>query len=37
MDVERLSREKGTFRIYNATRGGKLEVFERVNIDNILR
>lgn len=30
--AERYSREHG-FRIYNATRGGKLEVFERVNLD----
>ncbi len=31
--TEKLSREKGTFRVYNATRGGKLEVFERVDFD----
>jgi hypothetical protein len=31
--AELFSREHG-FRIYNATRGGKLEVFERVNFDN---
>lgn len=33
--AEAYSREHG-FRIYNATRGGKLEVFERVNFDEIL-
>lgn len=32
--AERYSRKKG-FRIYNATRGGKLEVFERVNFDEL--
>lgn len=33
--AEECSRGKG-FRIYNATRGGKLEVFERVELDDIL-
>lgn len=37
MDVERLSRKMGTFRVYNATRGGKLEVYERVDLDSILK
>ena len=37
MDVERLSRKMGTFRVFNATRGGKLEVFERVDLDDVLR
>ncbi len=32
--AERYSREHG-FRIYNATRGGKLEVFERVDFDSL--
>lgn len=32
--AERYSRKHG-FRIYNATRGGKLEVFERVNFDSL--
>ena len=32
--AEKYSRENG-FRIYNATRGGKLEVFERVNFDDL--
>lgn len=32
--AERYSREHG-FRIYNATRRGKLEVFERVNFDSL--
>ena len=36
MDVERLSRSMGTFRVFNATRGGKLEVFERIELDSIL-
>ena len=33
--AEKYSRENG-FRIYNATRGGYLEVFERVNLDDVL-
>lgn len=36
MDVERLSRKLKTFRIFNATRGGKLEVYERIDLDSIL-
>ena len=32
--AEQYSREHG-FRIYNATRGGALEVFERVNFDDL--
>jgi hypothetical protein len=32
--AEQFSREHG-FRIYNATRGGKLEVFERVDFDSL--
>lgn len=32
--AEKYSRENG-FRIYNATRGGRLEVFERVNFDDL--
>ena len=36
-DIEQLSRKLGTFRVYNATRGGKLEVFERVNFDKIVK
>ncbi len=35
LNVERLSRKLGTFRVYNATRGGKLEVYERVNFDEL--
>lgn len=34
--AECYSRKHG-FRIYNATRGGKLDVFERVNIDTLLK
>ena len=33
--AEKYSREHG-FRIYNATRGGFLEKFERVNLDEVL-
>ena len=33
--VEKLSRKLG-FRIYNATRGGKLEAFERINFDTVI-
>ena len=36
-DVEQLSRKLGTFRVFNATRGGKLEVFERVSFDEIVK
>ncbi len=36
INLERLSRKLGSFRIYNATRGGKLEVFERVNFDTLV-
>lgn len=35
MDAERLSRKLKTFRIYNATRGGKLEVYERIDLDEL--
>lgn len=35
-EAERFSRTHG-FRIYNATRGGKLEVFERVNFDELMK
>ena len=35
MNIERLSRKLGTFRVFNATRGGKLEVFERVCFDDL--
>lgn len=34
--AERYSKEHG-FRIYNATRGGKLEVFERVDFDSLMK
>lgn len=37
ISVEELSRELGTFKVYNATRGGKLEVFQRVDFDEIFR
>ena len=33
--AEKYSRDFGSFRIYNATRGGKLEVFERVEFDSL--
>lgn len=35
ISAEKFSRQHD-FRIYNATRGGKLEAFERVNLDEIL-
>ncbi len=35
MDAERLSRKLKTFKIYNATRGGKLEVYERIDLDTL--
>ena len=34
--VEQLSRKLNTFRVYNATRGGKLERFERVDFDQVV-
>ena len=34
MSAEPYSRDHG-FRIFNATRGGKLEVFERKNFDEV--
>ena len=36
-EVARVSGRDGDFKVYNATRGGKLEVFERVNLDDIVR
>ena len=35
-DIEQLSRKLGTFRVFNTTRGGKLEVFERMSFDEVL-
>ena len=35
LNIERLSRKLGTFRVFNATRGGKLEVYERVDFDGL--
>ena len=35
ISAEKLSHKLKTFHIYNATRGGKLEVFERVNFDSM--
>ena len=35
--AEQLSRKLGSFRVYNATRGGKLEIFERVSFDKIVK
>lgn len=35
-EAERYSRESKRCRIFNATRGGKLEIFERVNLDDIM-
>lgn len=36
ISAEKYSRENG-FRIYNATRGGKLEVFQRVDFDTLFK
>jgi hypothetical protein len=36
-DVEQLSRKLGTFKVFNATRGGKLEIFERVDFDALMK
>lgn len=33
-DMEKLSRKLKTFKIYNATRGGKLEVYQRIDLDS---
>lgn len=35
--AENYSRRTGKFRIYNATRGGELEIFERVSFDEIMK
>lgn len=35
LSAEKLSRRDGGFRVYNATRGGKLEVFERVDFETL--
>lgn len=35
LNVEQLSRKMKTFRVFNATRGGKLEVYERVDFDSL--
>ena len=35
-EAKRISEEKG-IKIYNATRGGMLEVFERVNFDDLFK
>ena len=37
LNVEQLSRKLGSFRIFNATRGGKLEVYERVDFDKVFQ
>ena len=34
-DVQALSEALGSFRVYNATRGGKLEIFRRVDFDAV--
>lgn len=34
--AEDYSKDTGAFRIYNATRGGELEVFERVTLEDVL-
>lgn len=35
-EAEAFSKKSGCFRIFNATRGGKLEVFERVNLEDVM-
>lgn len=35
LSAEKLSRQNKNFRVYNATRGGKLEAFQRVDIDTL--
>lgn len=35
LNIEQLSRKLKTFKIYNATRGGKLEVYERISFDSL--
>lgn len=37
ISVEELSRKLGTFKVYNATRGGKLEAFQRIDFDSVFR
>lgn len=37
ISVEKLSRKTGTFKVFNATRGGKLEVFQRVDFDSLFQ
>lgn len=37
LSVEELSRKIGTFKVYNATRGGKLEVYQRVNFETLFQ
>ena len=36
MTARKFADKHPDFNIYNATRGGKLEAFERVNLDEIL-
>lgn len=36
MTAEKVSKKNGGFRVYNATRGGKLEAFERVEFDELM-
>lgn len=35
ISVEKLSQKTGAFKVFNATRGGKLEVFQRVDFDSL--
>ena len=35
--AESYGKESGKFKIYNATRGGALEVFERVDLDKVVK
>lgn len=36
MTAEKVSQKNGEFRVYNATRGGKLEAFERIEFDKLM-
>lgn len=37
ISVEKLSQKTGKFKVFNATRGGKLEVFQRVDFDSLFK
>ena len=37
MTARKFADKHADFNVYNATRGGKLEAFERVNLDDVLK